>query len=237
MGVIELFKKEDCILDPEWIVTAIHWVDFKYLLERLPYGHPVRVMTLMLAYTGCRVSELSKMSISHFKGNSISWKPGKNQVGMRRELLPDSFIAELVFYRKANKTNSEQLFSFNHVTFRTYFNRLRKQIGGRWLDYSEEALHVDPDRKMYLLQLKGFRKTFQTVLFKYYMEKYNDAGVALEMVSKRMRHSSEQMTAYHYIENYKAIDVDSWVSAFFVRKPFLTAQSVLGEYVRSTRGL
>lgn len=225
------------ILDPEWQVSAITWKDFSYLLSFLKYGSVERVMLLMLAYTGCRISELSIMETRDLNDLVISWRLGKNQVGRRKESLPESFVQELKFYRANNLTDSTRLFGVSHVTFRTRFNRLRKTVGGIWAEHSEDDLRADKTKKPYLLRLKGFRKTFQTVLFKYYIEKYGDAAVALEFVSRRMKHSSTHMTAYHYIENYEVINVVQWIECFFCEKPRLEYQARLEEYQKSTREL
>lgn len=224
----------ECILNPEWEVTAIRYKDFYDLLVNLPYGSAVRVMTLMLFYTGCRVIELNKMYLSNLSGNTIYWHPGKNQKGFRKETLPEKFITELKYYRSVERCNSTQLFGINHISYRTLFNKLRPDIGGAWM-VKEGKISCDPSKTAWKLQLKGARKTFQTILFKYFMDKYQDAGVAMEMISKRMRHSSRHMTAYHYIENYEVLDVDRWIDEFFCDKPRLESQTRLMEWDFSER--
>ncbi|MCA1807531.1 MAG: hypothetical protein LC687_06770, partial [Actinobacteria bacterium] len=53
----------------------------------------------------------------------------------------------------------------------------------------------------YRLQLKGLRKNFQTVEFARQLAQWRGhADFALEMTSKRMRHSTASVTARHYIE-------------------------------------
>lgn len=63
----------------------------------------------------------------------------------------------------------------------------------------------------YRYSWSGFRKTFQTLVFAYYWKKYQDSGVALEMVSKRMKHSSKGITAKHYIENVDSIQANQYL--------------------------
>ena len=218
------------ILDPEFDVQAISYQDFKKLFLHLPYGSVVRVMLLMLAFTGCRVSELGTMLASDVCDNCVFWRPGKNQKGRRKETLPCCFVQELLFYRASHKVDA-RLFGLTGNTFRRKFNMLRREVGGVWMEKTDKPVKNSAFPNMqFRLQLKGFRKTFQTVLFKYYLEKYGDAAVALEFVSKRMRHSCTHMTAYHYIENYEVIDVVSWVEQFFCQKPRLEHQSRLEEF-------
>lgn len=217
------------ILDPETGVSAISWNQFKQLLGVLEYGCTTRVMLLMLAYTGCRVSELEKFLVSDFVGNTVWWRPGKNQKGKRKETLPDCYLEELKFYRASHKVYGDKLFGAKASTFRTKFCRWRQQAGGEWLE--KESIESNLGSNVpYKLKLKGFRKTFQTVLFKYYYEKYNDHNIALGFVSKRMRHSTVDMTLRHYIDNYEKIGVVEWVENFYCEKPSYECQTRLGEF-------
>ena len=62
----------------------------------------------------------------------------------------------------------------------------------------------------YKYALKGFRKNFATQLFIFYWSKYSDASVAVDMVSKRMKHSSRAMTVSHYIESVEEIEAEKF---------------------------
>lgn len=62
--------------------------------------------------------------------------------------------------------------------------------------------------KPYIYQLKGLRKNFQTLKFFQGYKKWNDAYIALECISKDMKHSTKNMTFRHYIENNDTLEID-----------------------------
>lgn len=219
-----------CILDLDLQALCVTWSEFKELLLKIPYGHPVRVMVLMLAYTGCRVSELDNMFMSNLSERTIRWRCGKNQKGSREETLPRTYFEELIHYRAHYRTDDQRVFGFSHITFSRRFNMARATIGGSWVEKGRGCTNGTKAYPHYRLQLRYFRKTFQTICFKHYYEKYNDASVALEWVSKRMRHSSEHLTAYHYIQNLDHLRVTEWLALFFNEKPSYEAQRRLTEF-------
>lgn len=227
---IMALNQESCILDPEVSLQAICYSDFKTLISSLGYATPVRVMLLMLAYTGCRVAELERMRYTDLVGNTIYWRPGKNQKGHRKETLPQSYINELNVYRADYPVAQGLVFGMRADVFRRHFNCLRKDVGGRWVLKTSEELNGPSRNKNYVLQLKGLRKTFQTILFRYYSQKYGDSMVALGMVAKRMRHAAKETTLHHYIEAHDKIEADRWEECFFSRKPSYEAQRKMWEY-------
>lgn len=184
-------------------------------MTRLPPAHPVRVGILLLALTGCRVAELDRLNPRNLAEGWIYWQPGKNQRGWRRELLPRWFLQELALYRETHRVPQARMLGYQGHVLRRYFNRdVRPFLGRAWNTkrflpngrrYKE---HINVDS--YTLQLKGFRKSFATTIFYREYQRWGDAGVALEFTSKRMRHSTKGMTAYHYLEEFDAAQVEKW---------------------------
>jgi len=192
-----------------------HAIPFTSLIEAvdiMEYGSDVSVMFQMLFLTGCRISELDNMDVDHLfqideKKFIIYWRTGKKG-RIRKECLPYFYIKELNHYRKYNRVHAKRLFGIENNTFRRYFNRyVRPLLSKVW---QEKRLYEVQGilQEQYVLQLKGLRKDFQTLLFKKEIEKWKDSNVALEMVSKRMKHSSQKITAFHYIENFDSLDIN-----------------------------
>ncbi|MGV8169233.1 MAG: hypothetical protein ACP5N3_04220 [Candidatus Nanoarchaeia archaeon] len=184
-------------------VREIHRV-----LEILPYASTSRVMFEMLAFTGCRLAELDNMRWSLLKEEWLYWKLGKNQTSYRKVKLPSQYIQELRDYRESHKVVADVLFGLTSDSFRRHFNRYtRGLIGDEWLlksEFLKNGFFV-PE---YKLQLKGLRKTYQTLLFKKELEKWDNPEVALQFTCKEMRHSSERITAYHYLVNFDSIGAE-----------------------------
>lgn len=196
-------------------ITAVPYELILKVIEFLPYGHVVRVMVMFLFLTGCRLSELPRMRFSgdcsYVKGCYVFWRPGKRQDHLwRREYLPPWYLRELMYYRQNNPIMDDHLFGIDWTTLRRYFNRdVRPHLGRDW-----NLLTMTPRRnwKDYQFQLKGIRKSFATLLF------FNEANdnwngdydVALQFISKRMCHSSVQMTAHHYLNSFELLKMDKW---------------------------
>jgi integrase len=189
---------------------AIPFPEIQEALDFLPRANKLRVMFKMAFLTGCRLSELNNMKTRHIQDGFIYWRLGKSQTGYRKEKLPADFLAELTEYRANNRTYQSTIFHLNHNTFRRMFNRdVRPYLSKAW---QEKRLRVRANQLVpeHILQLNGLRKTFQTYLFYHEYQKHNDAGVALELTSKRMKHSSKHMTAYHYIQNFEALQIEAY---------------------------
>ncbi|GEM_PF-3849613 len=187
-----------------------HCIPFGYVIEAIEfmaYGSGLRVMFIMLFLTGCRISELDNMKISKIYGNFIYWKLGKNQKRHRKEPLPEKYLAELKFYRENNRVYQDRLFAMNHGTFRREFNKkIRPKLSKSW--QQKRLIDIQGHlQEEYFLQLKGLRKNYQTLDFAKQLKKWKSADVALEFTSKRMRHSSKRITAYHYLENFEDLDI------------------------------
>lgn len=191
-----------------------HAVPFKNVLEAIEfmqYGTDLRVMFEMLFLTGCRIHELNSMETSNIVGNRIYWKLGKNQHTSRVEVLPLSYLKELKHYREHNRVYGKRMFGISGDTFRRYFNKdVRPRLSEIWQRKVETPFDRLKGRKEYLIQLKGLRKDFQTLEFAKQLKKWKSSEVALEFTSKRMKHSSKKITAYHYIVNFDTLNINDF---------------------------
>ena len=177
-------------------------------IQRLEYASAERVMFTMLAMTGCRIRALDNMFVDRVVEGVLHFHEGKSTTGLRRCSLPSFFWKEIEDYRKKHDVCSRRLFGVSAEHFTKVFLRVvRPYLGGLWVDKRPDFSHPIRQER-YVLRLKGLRKNFQTLEFARDLAKWGDAGVALEMTSKRMRHSSARITAYHYIENFDAIDAE-----------------------------
>lgn len=176
-------------------------------LDTMTYASVERVMFEMLFYTGCRTSELDHMTPELLHEHTIYWYPGKSQTGWRKEVLPAHYIKELQEYRRTHRVSTSQLFGISHGTFRRYFNvHIRPLLGPAWHQkrLRPRSRALEPE---YILQLKGLRKTFQTMLFAKEWQRWGASEVALEFTSKRMKHSTTHMTAYHYLQHFDSLQI------------------------------
>lgn len=204
---------------------AVPYSAFRELYNFLPRCHPVRVMVCMLALTGCRLSELDLMRCQDLQGNAIYWRLGKNQTRLwRSEPLPTWYLEELGEYVRKHRTAGDHLFGPAAYTLRRYFNRdIRPHLGRAWQAKRpfKGFLREDP----YVLQLKGFRKSFATTIFWREYQHWHDAHAALLFAAKRLKHSTERITAMHYLQHLENIEVELW-------DQFLNAEIVLEEQRR-----
>ena len=185
-------------------------------LNAMRYGSMERIGFQLLFFTGCRVSELDNMKPSQIfpKANrnaEIRWKLGKNQKAWRHEEIPMDLVKEIEYYRRNSRTIAGRLLGVNSTAFRRKFNMaIRPTLGPDWnkkviSEHQEGAIQME-----YGLQLKGLRKNFATREFWSEYKQWDDAGIAIEFASKRLRHSSKHMTAMHYIENFKGLDLEKY---------------------------
>lgn len=212
---------------------AVPYRAFRELFNFLPYAHPVRVMVCMLALTGCRLSELDRMRTDNLRGNVLYWRLGKNQRGWRAEPLPDWYIAELAEYHARHRTALGKLFGPGAHTLRRYFNRdVRPLLGAEWQVKRDHPgyIHEEP----FVLQLKSLRKSYATTIFFREYRHWKDAGVALQFTSKKLRHSCERITAYHYLQHLEQIEVELW-DQFLNAEARLEEQRRLADYEPATR--
>jgi len=194
----------------ELVGNAIPWDMIQEVITYLKYGTASSIMFKTLVYTGCRISELSNMTPKNILNGYIIWKTGKNQTGYRKEKMPESWLDELKAYRSNNNCPINQLFHKRGQTFVDEFNKqIRSKLSPKW---TWKRIHPVKDKfhAEYVFQIKGLRKNFQTIKFNKYYKKYKDAGVALEFISKEMKHSSKHMTAYHYIENCDILEIEKY---------------------------
>ena len=189
---------------------AIPPTRIKEVLDYLPYGNQIRVMFQFLAITGSRISELDRMRTDRILKSQnkyfLIWSLGKNQKAFRKEEIPEQLVQELRESRKNRRCFQNRLFSMSSDTFRRVFNRdVRPNLSDAWTE-RKIKLSKGQLQTEYVLQLKGLRKTFQTLNFAQELRKWNNPDIALEFTSKRMRHSSKHITAYHYIVNFDQVN-------------------------------
>lgn len=178
------------------------------VVDFLPYASTERVMFQMLFFTGCRVSELDRMQPNLIYEGVLYWQPGKGQKGHRKEALPESYLKEIKQYRATHRVSESKLFGCNANTFRKYFDRdVRPHLSAAW-QTKRLIIRSKAFGHEYSLQLKGLRKTFQTLLFAKEWQHWGAADVALEFTSKRMKHSTTHITAYHYLENFDSLHIN-----------------------------
>ena len=192
--------------------TESHAIPFNRVLEALSvmaHGSDIRVMFEMCFLTGCRMAELNVMRKSMLYGNYLYWPLGKNQTGMRKEFIPNFCLSELKQYWEHHRVYGDKFFGIDSHTFTRYFNRdIRPLLNNTW--HEMRIMGFQTKHMEYILQLKGLRKDFQSLLFAKELNKWKDASVALEFTSKKMHHSSTKITAYHYIENFDTLQIDRY---------------------------
>lgn len=200
-----------------------HCIPLDFLEElylHLEYGSVLSCWIKVMQQTGCRMKETDWMKHSFIKDGIIFWKLGKNQSGYyRKEQLSADLLKEIDFMRAHHRIMHDDLFPCKTITLRRYFNKfIMPNLSPRWHEkrviLSKKGFSYE--RKY---QLKGLRKNFQTFLFYYYWQKYNSADLALEMVSKRMKHSSRSMTCKHYVESCEQFGM-STLDMLIGRMPF-----------------
>lgn len=180
-------------------------------MEIMKYGSTESVMFKMLFLTGCRISELDNMRRSMLIAGVIHWQLGKNQRGWRKEQLPDVYLKELILYHENYRVYKDKIFSMSGKSLRRRFNsHIRQNLGSKWHERIPTINKNSACKWEYRYNLKGLRKDFQTLLFKQQLDKWKDAGIALEFTSKKMRHSSTKLTAYHYLVNFDTLDISKY---------------------------
>jgi integrase len=188
-------------------------------IQVLPYGTSTRVMFMMCAITGCRIREMEKMKVSLLYKHQakegwamIYWKTGKNQTGYRKEELPDYFFEEIKYYRENNRVFADRLFSPDARSFRKYFNdNIRPILSKEWNEWVSVPNQNAAVKLEHRFQLKGLRKSWATLCFAKEYNKWKDAFMAIEEASKRMKHSSKQMTSHHYLKHYSELNIEKYL--------------------------
>lgn len=212
--------------EPE--LAAITYLAFREALQHFPYGSDLRVGIQLLAATGSRIQELDAMDPANLLDDVLHWCPGKNQKGLRHERLPVPLVEEITYHRRHHRVTNSRLLGPNAQTLTRKFNKERTQLNGAWTERRPRYRRVFGRDEGWRCTLKGFRKTFQTVLFAYFYKKYGDAYVAAEMVAKRMKHSDKGITLQHYIEDYTRIDINRWLA--WLNTGFGPHQARLSDY-------
>lgn len=201
-------------------------------IQAVPYGSSTRVMFMICAITGCRIKEMEKMKLSLLYKHPtkvgyaiLYWKTGKNQTGYRQAELPDYLLEELRHYRLHHRTYEDRLFAPDARSFRKYFNQYRGLMSHEWgemWDLPEECGIV---KREHVFGLCGLRKSWATLSFAKELKKWNSADIAMQMVSKRMKHSCKEMTSHHYIKNFDYLEIHKYVDmeiSEILRQPLQT---------------
>lgn len=208
-GILRTDLKEDME------VRDCYAIPFEEIIRSYPLLEPAsheRMMFLMLAGSGCRISELDNMKVTGLRGNRLYWNVGKNQRGTRYVDLPDWYIEEYKAYRSRQDYKfSSSFFGIKKSTFcRDFDKRIRPMLGGGWTLRTQRFDGFRWKYGGYKYQLKGFRKAYVTHRFYREWDKLNSAGAAIEMVCRDMHHSSKGMTVSHYIEDGEKLNMRSW---------------------------
>lgn len=190
---------------------AIPFEDVAKAAQSMAYGSTLRVMFLMLHYTGCRISELETMEVTLICNKTIHWRVGKNQTGFRKVELPEEYLIELQHFRNTHKVPQSFLFPIKASTFRRRFNKdIRPYLGREWNRLRIIQRHSTLDTE-YEYQLKGLRKNFVTFLFNKNYSNWKDAGISIDFTCKAMKHSNTGITAIHYVENNKKLNIKKYL--------------------------
>lgn len=191
--------------------TEGHSIPIPYIkaaIESMTYASTERVMFQMLYYTGCRLTCLDRMFKKNLYGEWLYWQPGKNQRGFRKERLTTEYLEELGIYWNTHRVTGQAFFGVTGETFRGYFkNIVRPKLPSMWQRKRPIVKTTGVDYE-YVYQLKGLRKNFQSLDFKRQLDEWGDPGIAIEMTSKRMCHSSTKITARHYVENFRTLGIN-----------------------------
>jgi hypothetical protein len=200
-------------------------------INLMEYASLERVGFILLFLSGARVCELDRMSIDNLSGNELLWRPAKNQFRSRprKAILPMEFLTEISEMRRkfgATKT----ILPINSHTFRRYFTKLRHKLGGEWLERLKTAKGGRVTLE-YKYQLKGLRKLFATKVFFEKMKQFNSAECALLFACKELRHSSNKMTADHYlIEDVDKLGITKYLFLDYTQIMKLSKQTRLIDF-------
>lgn len=175
----------------------------------MDYASSERVMFEALAITGCRIATLDCFQKSKLHKEVFYFRESKTGK-YRKESLPRWYIEELFEYWQKNKTFQDRFFACDHTTLRRYFNaNIRPHLSAPWREKRPRIVQglLIPQHRY---QLKGLRKNFGTLEFKRMLDKWKDANVALQFTSKRFGHSTERITAHHYIQSFESLDIERY---------------------------
>ena len=186
-------------------------IPFNFAVEPiniLPYGSALRIMYQALFITGCRIRELDNFKKTNLYGEWFYWELGKAGHKWRKERLPESFLDELKHYRDHYRIYNNKLFGIKAETFVREFNRdVRPLLSKGWSEKRFKPCKSNFTTE-YIYQMKGLRKNFMTLEFARQLDKWKDPSIAIEMTSKRAKHSSKNITVYHYIESFDSLNVN-----------------------------
>lgn len=192
----------------------VPYLEVLRLIRTLPYGNVIRVAFSWAFVTGARPSELANFTFngqsSFLRGNWFFWRVGKNQKGQwRKEWISDALLKETAFYREHSRVPADHVVGIASETIGRYFNKyVRPSLGGLWL--KKVATPQKGGIHEYVLQFKGLRKSFACLIFWQEYKRWKDAGVALERVASRLHHSTNHITANHYLAHLDSLGMEEW---------------------------
>jgi integrase len=187
--------------------NALPWDRVLEVINYVKPGSAESIMFKTLLYTGCRISELDNMQPQNIVQNHLYWKTGKNQTGYRMEKMPIEWMEELLLYRKRYKCSMSKLFHQKGRTFVEKFDRfIRPNLSAEWR-WKRLVLTNKGFAPENVYRIKCLRKNYQTLKFNDKFREYKDGNVAIEFMSKAMRHSSKGLTVYHYVENAESLEL------------------------------
>lgn len=195
--------------------TAIPYEEIREAFQALPYASLARIGFGLLACTGCRTIELSHynpqrgMKIHNIKDNTIYWRPGKSQQGYRKENLDPRFVTELEQYRLANTMNGDSIIGVQADSFRKAFHNHRKQKLPRWED-KKPTMYKGTLAEKNQYSLAGLRKSFITHETYQEIERLKDTHLACMAIAQRMLHTTTHIPEYHYIRDFKKLNLEKW---------------------------
>lgn len=215
--------------------TSIPFSAFQEVLDFLPRAHPLRTDLLLLASTGARPSELEHINDDDRNGQTLYWRCGKNQTGRwRRATIPEWILAEVNEMRHTHRTRAGRFTVHNCATLRRRFNKeVRPHLGPRWQEkqYLPFGNPVLRKNGQFLLEIKGFRKSYTSTFFWRHWQKLGDCMAAVLFAQTELRHSSYEVTAQHYLKELDTLEPERWDAFLRTDAPPLCAQTHLAEWL------
>lgn len=200
----------------------------KHMKKHIPTKN-LCLMTEVLYSCGPRIVELDRMDRAKILKKQLWWPAGKNQRGWRHEPLSDDWLDRYNLYRSTNYRHAlvhnrlaknpdahagaeDPLFDIDCKTYSRRFkaylkehdftewdDRVIKVTAG---DFQEQRLHTPA----------SFRKTFITHQVAASVNAGHDQRVAVMKVRKQMKHSSENMTEYYYVQDLQQTNALYWAN-------------------------
>lgn len=210
-----LMEKDDLIdLDIDKDSKVIPFNEVARLLRTIKLHKgicPTYIATAWLCCTGARPAELENRKLDEvIMGKYWTWPPAKKQIGNRIEKLPQWFWNDFAVYLDTCPIQRNNVFGMSGESLASVINHhIRPLLGGDWIKKRPSFVRKGGYRLEYIYRLKNLRHNFQTI--EWYREKQTYGNdLALERVSRKMRHSTKGMTAHHYIERVEDLKLQNY---------------------------